>query len=112
MIGDARELQLRAERSAPSYMKARAELDKRVPGAHRTLPPATRAKLENATSPTCAARRARSPKTLAEHPSDPLLQELLMSTYQSELQLLANVSEMPTATREDRSMRVAVVVRR
>ena len=35
--------------------------------------------------------------TLAQHPSDPLLQDLLMSTYQSELQLLANVSELPTA---------------
>ena len=36
-------------------------------------------------------------KTLAENPSDPLLQDLLMSTYQSELQLLADVSELPTA---------------
>ena len=41
--------------------------------------------------------------TLAEHPSDPLLQDLLMSTYQRELQLLADVSEVPvnTAVRTD-----------
>jgi hypothetical protein len=36
--------------------------------------------------------------TLAEHPSDPLLQELLMSTYQSELRLLSDVTQMAPAS--------------
>ena len=35
--------------------------------------------------------------TLAEHPTDPLLHELLMSTYQSELQLLVDVTHMTPA---------------
>ena len=32
--------------------------------------------------------------TLAEHPSHPLLQDLLVSTYQSELELLGSVTHM------------------
>ena len=52
--------------------------------------------LKDATHKTVTAA-AEISATLAEHPSDPLLQDLLMSTYQSELQLLANVSELPTA---------------
>ena len=77
-------------------MNARAELDKRFQERLATLPPATRAKLE---SNLADLRRAAAEisKTLAENPSDPLLQDLLMSTYQSELQLLADVSELPTA---------------
>ena len=34
--------------------------------------------------------------TLAEHPSDPLLQELLVSTYQRELQFMSDVNSIPT----------------
>ena len=84
------------ERLGASYMKARAELDKRFQERIASLPPATRAKLE---SNLADLRRAAAEisATLAEHPSDPLLQDLLMSTYQSELQLLADVSELPTA---------------
>ena len=92
----AGELQLRAERLGAGYMNARAELDKRFQERLASLPPATRAKVENNLADLRRAA-AEISTTLAENPSDPLLQDLLMSTYQSELQLLANVSELPTA---------------
>ena len=62
-----------------------------------TLPPATRAKLEN---DLADLRRAANEiaSTLAQHPSDPLLQDLLLSTYRSELKLFADVNEMTTRT--------------
>ena len=85
-----------SERLGAGYMNARAELDKSFQQRLASLPPAARAKVE---ADLADLRRAADDisKTLAEHPSDPLLQDLLMSTYQSELQLLANVSELPTA---------------
>jgi hypothetical protein len=85
-----------AERLGASYINARAELDKRFQERIASLPPATRTKVENNLADLRRAA-AEISKTLAENPSDPLLQDLLMSTYQSELQLLANVSELPTA---------------
>jgi len=78
------------------YMKARSELDQRFEERIKTLPPSTRAKLErNLADLRHAATEIAA--TLAEHPSDPLLQDLLMSTYQRELQLLADVSEVPVS---------------
>ena len=72
------------------------ELDKRFQERLASLPPAARAKVE---SNLADLRRATAEisRTLAENPSDPLLQDLLMSTYESELKLLADVSELPTA---------------
>jgi hypothetical protein len=84
------------ERLGASYQSARAELDKRFQERIASLPPATRTKVENNLADLRRAA-AEISKTLAENPSDPLLQDLLMSTYQSELQLLADVSELPTA---------------
>ena len=84
------------ERLGAGYMNARAELDKRFQERLATLPPADRAKVEKNLADLRHAADEIS-ATLAQHPSDPLLQDLLMSTYQSELQLLANVSELPTA---------------
>jgi len=78
------------------YMNARAELDKRFKERLATLPAADRAKVEKNLADLRHAADEIS-ATLAQHPSDPLLQDLLMSTYQSELQLLANVSDLPTA---------------
>ena len=86
-----------AERLGASYVQAREELDKRFQERVASLPPATRAKLEKNLADLRRAAVEIS-ATLAEHPSDPLLQDLLMSTYQSELQLLANVSELPPAS--------------
>lgn len=75
------------------YSKARAQLDAQFERRLELLPPAAREKVErNLTDIRTAAREIAD--TLAEHPTDPLLQELLMSTYQSELQLLADVTQM------------------
>lgn len=76
------------------YLKARSELDKRFEERIKTLPPSTRAKLERNLAELRHAASEIS-TTLAENPTDPLLQDLLMSTYQRELQLLADVSEVP-----------------
>jgi hypothetical protein len=84
------------ERLGAGYMNARAELDKRFQARLATLPAADRAKVEKNLADIRHAADEIS-ATLAQHPSDPLLQDLLMSTYQSELQLLANVSDLPTA---------------
>ena len=76
------------------YLRARADLDRLFAERVAELPPATRVKLE---SNLADLRRAADEivATLAEHPSDPLLQELLISTRQRELQLLAEVSQLP-----------------
>lgn len=76
------------------YLKARSELDKRFEERIKTLTPSTRAKLERNLADLRHAA-AEISATLSEHPSDPLLQDLLMSTYQRELQLLADVGEVP-----------------
>jgi hypothetical protein len=86
-----------AERLGAGYMNARAELDKRFQERLAALPAADRAKVEKNLADLRRAADEIS-ATLSQHPSDPLLQDLLMSTYQSELQLLANVSELPTAS--------------
>jgi hypothetical protein len=78
------------------YLKARSELDKRFEERMKTLAPSTRAKLERNLADLRHAANEIS-ATLAENPSDPLLQDLLMSTYQRELQLLADVSEVPAS---------------
>jgi len=85
-----------SERLGAGYVNARAELDKRFQERLAALPAADRAKVEKNLADLRHAADEIS-ATLAQHPSDPLLQDLLMSTYQSELQLLANVSELPTA---------------
>jgi hypothetical protein len=85
-----------AERLGAGYRDARAALDERFQQRLAALPPADRAKIQNNLADLRRAADEIS-ATLAKNPSDPLLQDLLMSTYQSELQLLANVSELPTA---------------
>jgi hypothetical protein len=85
-----------AERLGAGYVSARAELDKRFQERIATLPAADRVKIERNLADLRRAADEIS-ATLAKNPSDPLLQDLLMSTYQSELQMLANVSELPTA---------------
>jgi hypothetical protein len=78
------------------YLKARSDLDKRFEERIKTLAPSTRAKLERNLAELRHAANEIS-ATLAENPSDPLLQDLLMSTYQRELQLLADVSDVPVS---------------
>lgn len=79
------------------YVNARAYLDKAFQQRVASLPPAARAKIERNLADLRHAA-AEISATLQEHPSDPLLQELLMSTYQSELRLLADVNDMATTT--------------
>jgi hypothetical protein len=84
------------------YLQARSELNQRFQERLKTLPPTTRAKLEANLADLRKAANEIS-QTLADNPSDPLLQDLLMSTYQRELQLLADVSDvpLPATTRTD-----------
>jgi hypothetical protein len=79
------------------YSKARAQLDLAFEQRLALLPSAAREKVErNLADIRSAAREIAD--TLAKHPTDPLLHELLMSTYQSELQLLADVTHMTPAS--------------
>ena len=96
LIGQPASFSFGSQRLGAGYTNARAELDKRFQERLASLPPAARAKVE---SNLADLRRAAAEisGTLAENPSDPLLQDLLVSTYQSELQLLADVSELPVA---------------
>jgi hypothetical protein len=78
------------------YLRSRADLDRLFAERLAALPATTRAKLE---SNLADLRRAENEivASLAQNPSDSLLHELLMSTYQSEAQLLADVSDIPVA---------------
>jgi hypothetical protein len=77
----------------PNYKRVRADLDQLFAERMASLPPAMRAKLQ---SNLADLRRASDEiaATLAEHPSDSLLQELLASTRRREIQLLADISQM------------------
>jgi hypothetical protein len=81
----------------PKYAKTHADLDKAFEERIAALPPAMRAKLERNLAELRHAASEIS-ATLAEHPSDPLLQDLLVSTYQRELQFLSDVTNIPTQT--------------
>ena len=75
------------------YEKARAQLSAEFDSRVSQLPPVTRARLER---DLADLRRAahQVATTLGEHPSDPLLQQLLLSTYESELQLLGSLNDL------------------
>jgi hypothetical protein len=79
------------------YEKARAALDAEFEKRLATLPSVERAKIERNLADLRRAARETS-ETLAQHPSDPLLHELLLSTYQNELRLLADVNELTAAS--------------
>jgi hypothetical protein len=85
-----------------SYAQTREALDKDFAARLAQLPAPTREKVERNLAQVRVAAHEIA-ETLAQHPNDPLLQELLLSTYQSELRLLAEVSRMPpaSATRVD-----------
>lgn len=79
------------------YVQARASLDAEFQRRLAALPPATRAKVER---DLAEVRRAAADiaAMLAVHPDHPLLQELLLSSYQNELALLSSVTEVASAT--------------
>lgn len=86
--------QFDASTLGPDYLRARADLDRLFEERIASLPPDTRTRLQaNLAELRHAADEIAS--TLAQHPTDPLLQELLVSTRRRELQLLADIGRMP-----------------
>jgi hypothetical protein len=77
----------------PGYVAARRQLTQVLDRRIATLPPSARAKLEfNLGEMRRAADEINA--ALAEQPGDPLLEELLLKTYQDELAVLSNVSQL------------------
>jgi hypothetical protein len=80
----------------PEYAAARKQLTTMLQARLDRLPPSTRAKLvTNLGEMQRAAEQINA--ALAEQPGDPLLEELLLETYQDELAVLANVNQLTDA---------------
>ncbi|HET7202809.1 MAG TPA: hypothetical protein VFI92_05530 [Steroidobacteraceae bacterium] len=78
------------------YVAARRQLTAMLEARMANLPESTRAKLQvNLAEMRRAADQINA--ALAEQPGDPLLEELLLMTYQDELAVLANVNQLTTA---------------
>jgi hypothetical protein len=80
-----------------SYEEARAQLDAEYAKHIQNLPPVVRAKVERDIADLRRSAREMS-ATLARYPSDPLLQDLLVSTYQREIQMLSDVNAMAASS--------------
>ena len=80
----------------PEYVAARHQLTAMLESRVARLPASTRVKLE---ANLAELRRAADEinVALAGQPGDPLLQELLLKTYQDELAVLANVNQLTDA---------------
>lgn len=77
----------------PEYLAARQLLTQKLDQRIAALPASARAKLEfNLGEMRRAADEINA--ALAEQPGDPLLEELLLKTYQDELAVLANVNQL------------------
>lgn len=77
----------------PEYLAARKQLTQMLEQRIATLPPSARARLEfNLGEMRRAADEINA--ALAAQPGDPLLEELLLKTYQDELAVLSNVSQL------------------
>lgn len=84
----------------PEYMAARRQLTMMLQQRLAQLPPSTRAKLEvNLAEMRRAADEINA--ALSQQPGDPLLEELLLATYQDELAVLANVNQLTADLAED-----------
>ena len=79
------------------YEEARAQLDAEYAKRIQNLPPVVRAKVERDIADLRRSAREIS-ETLKQYPSDPLLQDLLVSTYQREIELLSEVNTMAAST--------------
>ena len=79
----------------PGYLEARRLLAKELEARINRMPASARAKLE---ANLAEIRRASDEinAALAQQPNDPLLQELLLNTYQDELAVMASVSYLTT----------------
>jgi hypothetical protein len=77
----------------PDYLKARRQLGLLLQARMATMPASARAKLElNLAEMHRAAEQINA--ALLQQPGDPLLEELLIKTYQDELMMLANVNQL------------------
>ena len=75
------------------YVAARSQLASTLQARIERMPPSARQKLEaNLAEMHRAANEINA--ALAQQPGDPLLEELLLSTYQDELAVLANVNQL------------------
>jgi hypothetical protein len=85
---------------AQEYIAARIALDRQFAERIAQLPATTRAQLEVSLA---ELRRAENEilANLNANPSDTLLQELLLSTYQTESQLLADMTELRDSDSEN-----------
>lgn len=88
------------KRLDPEYLAAREQLTVVLDERMARLPASTRVKLKASLG---ELRRAAEQinVALAEQPDDPLLQELLLATYQDELAVLANVNQLTSALAAD-----------
>lgn len=82
-----------AQLMGEAYFEARAELVRTFEARLTRLSPAQREKVQRNLADIQRAAAELS-ATLAEHPGSALLQELLLSTYQDELALLADVNDV------------------
>ena len=83
----------------PEYLAAREQLTQVLEQRIAALPPSTRAKLELNLAEMRRAADAIN-DALAGQPGDPLLEELLLNTYQDELAMLANVNQLTNSLGE------------
>ena len=75
------------------YLAARRQLANTLQARIERMPPSARQKLEaNLAELHRASREINA--ALAQQPGDPLLEELLLNTYQDELAVLANVNQL------------------
>ena len=80
----------------PEYVAARGQLTQLLDQRIAALPTSARAKLEfNLGEMRRAADEINA--ALAEQPGDPLLEELLLKTYQDELAMLSNISQLTSS---------------
>ena len=94
----------------PSYDLIRQQLAESLAARIDRLPPAARAKLE-ANLAELHRAKAEINAALELSPGDPLLEELLINSYQDELAVLASVNQLTgpngwAATNEESSMRI------
>jgi hypothetical protein len=78
------------------YQAARQQLAAQLESRVASLPPAARDKLEWNLAELHRATREIN-EALAREPGDPLLEELLLSTYQDELRVLGSVTQLTGA---------------
>jgi hypothetical protein len=89
----ARVAAMPVDNTVADYLQARAELERIFAERIAALPASTRAKLQNELATLRQAADSIA-ATLAQYPDDSLLQDMLQSTRQRELQLLADIGRL------------------